>query len=177
AGRVKVETDLSVPGHPDIFVIGDAAAATDGDGKPLPGVAPVAKQQGQYVAKLLIARAGGKALPPFRYRDFGSLATIGRKRAVAQLGGFKVSGFSAWRLWSLARICFLIGFRTRRAVALHWLWNSMTSQRGTRLITGISGSRIEDVTPMMPAPPTAVEVADRSSQPADVRDRGSPQHA
>jgi NADH:quinone reductase (non-electrogenic) len=155
AGRVKVEPDLSVPGHSNIFVIGDAAAATDADGKPLPGVAPVAKQQGQYVAKLLIARAEGKTLPPFRYRDFGSLAAIGRKRAVAQLAGFKVSGFPAWLLWSLAHIYFLIGFRNRLAVALHWLWNYITFQRGTRLITGISGSRIEDVTPVMPAPPLA----------------------
>jgi NADH dehydrogenase len=95
AGRVKVQADLSVPRHPNIFVIGDAAAATDADGKPLPGVAPVAKQQGWYVANLLRARAGGKAMPAFRYRDFGSMATIGRKRAVAQIGAFKVSGITA----------------------------------------------------------------------------------
>ena len=92
AGRVKVQADLSVPGHPNIFVIGDVACAIGADGKPLPGVAPVAKQQGEYVANLLMARANGKTLPPFRYRDFGSLATIGRKRAVAQFGAFKVSG-------------------------------------------------------------------------------------
>ena len=145
AGRVKVQPDLSVPGHPNIFVVGDAACAIGSDGNPLPGVAPVAKQQGQYVAKLLIARAQGRTLPPFRYRDFGSLATIGRKRAVAQLGAFRISGFVAWVLWSVAHIYFLIGFRNRLAVALHWLWNYITFQRGTRLITGISGSRIEDV--------------------------------
>ena len=145
AGRVKVQGDLSVPGHPNIFVVGDAACAIGSDGNPLPGVAPVAKQQGQYVAKLLIARAQGRTLPPFRYRDFGSLATIGRKRAVAQLGAFRISGFVAWVLWSVAHIYFLIGFRNRLAVALHWLWNYITFQRGTRLITGISGSRIEDV--------------------------------
>ena len=92
AGRVKVQADLSVPGHPNIFVIGDAARALGTDGQPLPGVAPVAKQQGQYVARLLIARAQGKTLPPFRYRDFGSLATIGRKRAVAQLGDIQDLG-------------------------------------------------------------------------------------
>jgi NADH:quinone reductase (non-electrogenic) len=152
-GRVTVGPDLSVPGHPDIFVIGDAATALGADGKPLPGVAPVAKQQGYYVARLLIARAGGKTLPPFRYRDVGSLATIGRKRAVAQFGALKVSGFVAWLLWSVAHIYFLIGFRNRVAVALHWLWSYVTFQRGTRLITGISGSRIEDVVPVMPAPP------------------------
>jgi NADH:ubiquinone reductase (H+-translocating) len=158
AGRVKVQADLSVPGHPNIFVIGDAACAIGADGQPLPGVAPVAKQQGQYVARLLIARAEAKTLPPFRYRDFGALATIGRKRAVAQLGAFKISGFVAWLLWSVAHIYFLIGFRNRLAVALHWLWNYVTFQRGTRLITGISGSRIEDVRPELgTAPPTAAE--------------------
>jgi NADH:ubiquinone reductase (H+-translocating) len=147
AGRVKVEPDLSVPGQPDVFVIGDATAAAGPDGKPLPGVAPVAKQQGWYVANLLIARAAGKIVPPFRYRAFGAMATIGRKRAVAQIGAFKVTGFVAWLLWSVAHIYFLIGFRNRLAVTLNWCWNYFTFQRGTRLITGISGSRIEDVTP------------------------------
>lgn len=145
AGRVQVETDLSVPGHKDIFVIGDAATLRGADGKPLPGVAPVAKQQGQYIAALLHARIDGKAEAPFRYKDFGSLATIGRKRAVAQIGRFKLSGFLAWLLWSCAHIYFLIGFRNRLAVAMNWAWNYLTFQRGTRLITGISGSRIEDV--------------------------------
>jgi NADH dehydrogenase len=161
AGRVRVEPDLSVPEHPNIFVIGDAAAAIGHDGKPLPGVAPVAKQQGCYVADLLSARAEGKTLPAFRYRDFGSMATIGRKRAVAQLGAFKVSGLPAWLLWSFAHIYFLIGFRNRLAVAMNWGWNYATFQRGTRLITGISGSRIEDVMPaVMTAPPTPADVGE-----------------
>jgi NADH dehydrogenase len=161
AGRVKVQSDLSLPGHRDIFVIGDAAAATGPDGRPLPGVAPVAKQQGWYVANLLMARAGGRTTPPFRYRVFGSMATIGRKRAVAQVGALKISGFPAWLLWSLAHIYYLIGFRNRLAVALNWGWNYLTFQRGTRLITGISGSRIEDVMPaVMPVPPTAPEIGD-----------------
>jgi NADH dehydrogenase len=181
AGRVKVQADLSVPGHPNIFVIGDAACAIGTDGSPLPGVAPVAKQQGQYVANLLIARAAGKTLPPFRYRDFGSLATIGRKRAVAQLGVFKISGLAAWLLWSIAHIYFLIGFRNRLAVALHWLWNYVTFQRGTRLITGISGSRIEDVRSEIAAPPaTAAEHPgnDRASRPAaNVGGQKEPGHA
>jgi NADH:quinone reductase (non-electrogenic) len=155
AGRVKVQADLSVPGLPDVFVIGDAAHATGVDGKPLPGVAPVAKQQGEYVADLLGARARGKTLPPFRYRDAGSLATLGRKRAVAQLGRFKLSGFPAWLLWSLLHVYFLIGFRNRLVVAMSWCWSYITFQRGTRLITGISGSRIEDVMPAMMAPPMA----------------------
>jgi NADH dehydrogenase len=148
AGRVKVTSDLSVPGHPDIFVLGDTALATGADGKPLPGVAPVAKQQGQYVADLLLARESGKTVPPFRYRDFGSLATIGRKRAIVQMGRFKLKGFIAWLLWSVAHIYFLIGFRNRFVVATNWLWNYVTFQRGTRLITGISGARMDD----MPVP-------------------------
>jgi NADH dehydrogenase len=157
AGRVKVAPDLSVPGHADIFVLGDAACALGGDGKPLPGVAPVAKQQGRYVADLLMARSKGKMLPPFHYRDFGSMATIGRKRAVAQVGAVRISGLAAWLLWSLAHIYFLIGFRNRLSVVLNWGWNYVTFQRGTRLITGISGSRIEDVMPAVPmAPPLAV---------------------
>jgi NADH dehydrogenase len=136
AGRVVVETDFSVPGHPEIFVIGDTAAAKDASGKPLPGVAPVAKQQGEYVASLLLARHNGQAERPFRYRDFGSLATIGRKLAVAEFGRLRLSGFAAWLLWSVAHVYFLIGFRSRMVVALTWLWNYLTFERGTRLITG-----------------------------------------
>ncbi len=145
AGRVKVGPDLSVPSHPNIFVIGDTALALGADGKPIPGVAPVAKQQGRYVAETLEAREAGKTIMPFRYCDFGSLATIGRKRAVADLGGLKVKGFLAWVLWSLAHIYFLIGFRSRLIVAMNWAWNYVTFQRGTRLITGISGSRVENM--------------------------------
>jgi NADH dehydrogenase len=144
-GRVKVAADLSIPGDPNIFVIGDVAHAVGADGKPLPGIAPVAKQQGKYVAALLKARAVGKTLPPFRYRDFGVLATIGRKRAVVQMGRFKLQGFIAWLLWCVAHIYFLIGFRNRLIVAMNWLWNYLTFQRGARLITGIDGSRMEDM--------------------------------
>jgi len=159
AGRVQVQADLSVPGHPNIFVIGDAAAASGADGKPLPGVAPVAKQQGRHVANLLMARAKGKTLAAFAYRDFGAMATIGRKHAVAQIGACKLSGVSAWLLWSLAHIYFLIGSRNRLAVVINWCWNYVTFQRGARLITGISGSRIEDVPPVMtPAPAMAAEI-------------------
>jgi NADH dehydrogenase len=151
-GRVTVAPDLSVPGHRDIFVIGDVALAAGADGKPLPGVAPVAKQQGQYVAKLLVARASGRSVPPFRYRDYGMLAAIGRKRAVAHLGRIKLSGFLAWVLWSVAHIYYLIGFRNRLIVALNWAWDYLTFQRGTRLITGVTGARIEDVPQPLPAP-------------------------
>ena len=148
SGRVVVGPDLLVPGRPDIFVIGDTAHALGTDGKPLPGVAPVAKQQGGYVAALIKARTAGRTLPPFRYRDFGSLATIGRKRAVAQMGALKLDGFLAWLLWSVAHIYFLIGFRNRIVVAMNWAWNYITFQRGTRLITGMSGARMD----AMPTP-------------------------
>jgi NADH:ubiquinone reductase (H+-translocating) len=177
AGRVIVQADLSVPGHPNIFVIGDTAAAVGSDGKLLPGIAPVAKQQGWYVARLLRARAQGKTLPAFHYRDLGSMATIGRKRAVAQLRALKVSGLPAWLLWSLAHIYFLIGFRNRLAVAMNWGWNYVTFQRGTRLITGISGSRIEDVMPaVIAAPPMMAEVLAASPAAGPRRLEGA-QHA
>jgi NADH dehydrogenase len=145
---VKVAPDLSVPGHPDIFVIGDTSALNDASGNPLPGVAPVAKQQGQYLARLLRARHAGKTLPPFRYRDYGLLATVGRSRAVVQMSHLRLRGFLAWVLWSVAHIYFLIGFRNRLVVATNWLWNYVTFQRGTRLITGVEGARLEE----LPAP-------------------------
>lgn len=144
AGRVMVRADLSVPGHPDVFVIGDTAAVTGADGAMLPGVAPVAKQQGQYVARALIARYQGRTAAVFRYRDFGSLATIGRSRAVAQFGKLRLSGFPAWVLWSGAHVYFLIGFRNRFVVALNWAWSYITFQRGSRLITGLY-ARVEDM--------------------------------
>jgi NADH dehydrogenase len=137
AGRVKVRSDLSVPGCPDVFVIGDTAAVTGENGVMLPGVAPVAKQQGQYVARALVARRQGRTVSAFRYCDYGTLATIGRSRAVAQFGKLKVSGFLAWVLWSVAHIYFLIGFRNRFVVALNWAWSYVTFQRGSRLITGL----------------------------------------
>jgi NADH dehydrogenase len=146
AGRVKVQPDLSVPGHPDIFVIGDTAECIGVDGKPLPGVAPVAKQQGQYLAKALIARREGRTIPAFRYSDFGSLATIGRKRAIAQIGRLHLSGFLAWLLWSVAHIYFLIGFRNRFTVALNWAWSYITFERGSRLITGLYARPYENAT-------------------------------
>ncbi|MGA7323367.1 MAG: NAD(P)/FAD-dependent oxidoreductase [Rhodomicrobium sp.] len=150
AGRVKVAADLSVPGQPDIFVIGDTALALDENGKPLPGLAAVAKQQGKYVADLLIARARGNSASRFHYRDYGVLATIGRKRAVGQIGKFKLRGYPAWILWSLVHIYFLIGFRNRLFVAASWSWSYLTLRRGSRLITGITGTRIETM-PLTPA--------------------------
>ncbi len=137
AGRVKVMPDLSLPGEPDIYVIGDTAHATDADGKLLPGIAPVAKQQGAYVARAVAARARGRPAPAaFRYRNLGNLATIGRKVAVADFGWIRVSGRFAWLLWGAVHILFLIGFRNRLVVLVEWLWAYLTFQRGARLITG-----------------------------------------
>jgi len=136
AGRVIVGRDLTLPGHPEIFVIGDTAAAPGLDGEPLPGVAPVAKQQGAYVGRVIAARASAKAEPPpFRYRNYGNLATIGRKVAVADFGRIRLGGRVAWLLWGVIHVLFLIGFRNRVAVLLDWLWAYVTFQRGARLIT------------------------------------------
>jgi len=136
AGRIKVEADLSLPGRPHIFAIGDTALCVDAKGRPLPGVAPVAKQQGAYVARVIAARAAGKPTSQFRYKDYGMLATIGRSRAVAELPRVKLSGMIAWVVWCFAHIYFLIGYRNRLIVMLEWALNFATSQRGARLITG-----------------------------------------
>ena len=144
-GRVKVRADLSVPGQPDVFVIGDTAAVAAPNGSMLAGVAPVAKQQGQYIARALVARSKGQTFGPFRYRDYGLLATIGRSRAVAQLGGLHISGFLAWVLWSVAHVYFLIGFRNRFIVALNWAWSYITFQRGSRLITGLYARQLDEM--------------------------------
>jgi NADH dehydrogenase len=136
AGRVKVGVDLSVPSHPDIFIIGDTAAVTDQPG--IPGTAPPAKQMGRYVGRLIAARvAGGPSPPPFRYRDLGDLATIGRGAAVVKLGRIELTGFVGWLFWSVVHIYFLITARDRFIVAFTWLWDYVTFQRGARLITEV----------------------------------------
>jgi NADH dehydrogenase len=136
AGRVKVEPDLSVPGHANVFVIGDTMALMDGEGRPLPGVAPVAIQQGEYVARLIRRRVKGEpAPPPFHYRDKGNLATVGRSFAILDIHGFKLSGLLAWVLWLFIHILYLIGFRNRLVVLTDWAWNYFTFQRGARVIT------------------------------------------
>jgi len=137
AGRVKVGPDLSLPGHPDIFVIGDPAAVTDRSGHPVPGIAPAAKQMGHYVGKLIAARIAGRAAPsPFRYMHLGELATIGRRAAVVKFGRMQLKGFIGWLFWAAVHIYFLIGVRNRFIVAFSWLWTYLTFQRGARLITG-----------------------------------------
>ncbi|HEU5368468.1 MAG TPA: NAD(P)/FAD-dependent oxidoreductase [Ktedonobacterales bacterium] len=135
AGRVIVGPDLTVPGHPEIFVLGDTASATQ-DGKPLPGVAPVAMQQGRYVARAIRRRlAGKKESKPFHYRDKGNLATVGRSYAITDLGFIKLTGFIAWVTWLVVHIFYLIGFRNRLLVMIQWAWSYLTYQRGARLIT------------------------------------------
>jgi len=135
AGRVMVHEDLSVPGHPEIFAIGDTCASLSWDGKLAPGVAPPAKQMGVYAASVIRARVKrASAPPPFRYRHYGSLATIGRNSAVADFGWMTLSGRPAWLVWSVAHIFFLIGFRSRIVVALDWLWAYATFRRGARII-------------------------------------------
>jgi NADH dehydrogenase len=137
AGRVIVGPDLSLPGRPNVFVIGDTAAVLDPKGQPVPGVAPAAKQMGRYVGRLIAARLEGKTLPPFRYRDQGALATVGRRAAVVKLHGLHLTGFIGWLFWSVAHIYFLIGLRNRFIVAFTWLWDYVTFQRGARLITEV----------------------------------------
>jgi NADH dehydrogenase len=136
AGRVKVGPDLSVPDHPDVFVIGDTAAVLDRAGHGVPGIAPAAKQMGRYVGRLIAARiAGAPAPPPFRYRHQGDLATVGRRAAVVKLGWLELRGFPGWLFWSVIHIFFLIEIRDRFIVAFTWLWDYVTFQRGARLIT------------------------------------------
>jgi NADH dehydrogenase len=136
AGRVSVRPDLTVPGHPEVFVIGDLAALRDKDGKPLPGVAPVAIQQGRHAVRNILRASRGLPPEPFHYLDRGSLATIGRAAAVADFGWIKFSGFFAWLSWLFIHIFFLIGFRNRFIVMFEWAWAYFTYQRAARLITG-----------------------------------------
>lgn len=137
AGRVTVLPDLSLPGQPEVFVIGDTAAMMTKDGKPVPGIAPAAKQAGKHVARTIRARIAGQREPGrFRYLHPGNLATIGRSHAVADFGTYRFSGFIAWVLWSVAHVYFLIDFRNRIGVSFDWLWSYFTYQRGARLITG-----------------------------------------
>jgi NADH dehydrogenase len=148
-GRIRVRPDLTLPGDDDVFVVGDLAALEQ-DGKPVPGVAPAAMQEGRYAAMNIRRRLQGKRSPPFRYRDKGSLATIGRGAGVADFGRFTFSGFFAWLAWLLVHIFFLIGFRNRVLVILEWAWAYVTYDRGARLITGAGAHEISAVPPRPP---------------------------
>ena len=139
AGRVMVNGDLTLPGHPEIFVLGDTASAAGDDGKPLPGVAPVAMQQGRYVGRTIRERIEGRENPrPFKYFNKGNLATIGRSFAIADFGFARASGFIAWVLWLAVHIMYLIGFRNRLLVMFQWAWAYFTYERGARIITPMS---------------------------------------
>ncbi|MBA2277469.1 MAG: NAD(P)/FAD-dependent oxidoreductase [Chloroflexia bacterium] len=135
-GRVLVERDLSLPGHPEVFVVGDAAALDDERGQPLPGVAQVAIQQGAWAARNTLRRLDGSESRPFRYKNLGNMATIGRNRAIADIHGFTLAGFDAWLAWAGLHILKLVGFRNRLLVAVQWLLAYLTFHRGARLITG-----------------------------------------
>jgi NADH dehydrogenase len=135
-GRVPVTPTLEIEGFPDVFVIGDMAACAGPDGKPLPGVAPVAMQQGAYVARTIETRLSRGDTGPFRYRDRGSMATIGRSRAVADLGWIAFGGFPAWVTWLFVHLMYLVEFENRVLVLFQWSWNYLTWNRGARLITG-----------------------------------------
>jgi NADH dehydrogenase len=140
AGRVLVEADLTVPRQPDVSVVGDLAAIEQ-DGRPVPGVAPAAIQMGEHAAANVRRALAGEPLAPFRYRDKGSLATVGRRRAVAVLGRLRLSGFVAWLAWLSVHIFFLIGFRNRLVVLLTWAWAYLTYDRSARLIVGPGSER------------------------------------
>ncbi|QFI69303.1 NAD(P)/FAD-dependent oxidoreductase [Sinorhizobium alkalisoli] len=136
AGRVLVNARLNPPGHGEIFVIGDTASVVDGAGRPVPGVAPAAKQMGRYAARAIFDDMAGRQSAPFRYRDYGNLATIGRKAAVADFGRARLSGYPAWLVWNFAHLWFLVGFRNRLVVFLDWAVAYFRNDRAARLITG-----------------------------------------
>ena len=137
---MPVQPDLTVPGHPEIFVAGDLAHGTQ-DGKPVPGVAPAAKQMGTHVGATIRARLAQQTTPPFRYRDYGNLATIGRMAAVVDLRGLRFSGLLAWWFWLAAHMFFLIGFRNRLVVLLNWFLAYWSYQRAARIIVGHDSAR------------------------------------
>ncbi|HQY95030.1 NAD(P)/FAD-dependent oxidoreductase [Caldilinea sp.] len=141
AGRLIVDADLTLPRHPELFVIGDLAHFSHQSGKPLPGVAQVAMQQGSYVARLIRARLAGNSLAPFHYRDYGNMATIGRAAAVAELGRLHFHGWLGWMMWLFVHLIYIVQFQSRVLVLVQWGWNYFTRSRGARLITGAAGLR------------------------------------
>ena len=171
AGRAKVGPDLSVPGLPEVFVVGDTAASNAWNGNPVPGLAPAAKQAGEYVAKLIRARVEGRKKPgPFAYRHLGSLATIGRKAAVVDFGWIRLRGALAWWFWGAVHVGFLVDVRSRLSVMFDWLWAYLTYRSGTRLITG-SGPAMSSVSaaPAVVAPAMRGEREPSSRQSAGHR--------
>ncbi len=156
AGRVKVEPDLSLPGHPEVFAIGDLALSLGNEGKPVPGVSPAAMQMAHHVAKLIEDEIDSRPVPveerdAFKYWDKGTMATIGRSKAIAKVGKFEFSGFSAWMAWLVIHLVFLVGFRNKIAVLFQWAYSYFTYKRGARIITGLS-----EHNPPMPATSPAI---------------------
>jgi NADH dehydrogenase len=145
AGRVKVRPDLSLPGHPEAFAIGDMALVLGEQGRPVPGVSPAAMQMARHVARIihqdLQANPRKAERPPFSYWDKGTMATIGRSAAVAKIGRFEFSGFPAWMAWLFIHLIFLVGFRNKLAVLLQWAYSYLTYKRGARIVTGLSEER------------------------------------
>ena len=168
AGRVEVKPDLSIPNAPEVFVAGDLAAVKDKHGQPVPGVAPAAMQEGRAAAKNVRRQLEGKPTEAFAYFDKGSLATIGRARAVADIHGFKLGGFLAWLTWLLIHITYLIGFRNRLFVLASWSWTYLTYDRGSRLITG-------EVGPLLPAPALPEGAIEQTLQ-EPIREHQAPPH-
>ena len=153
-GRVIVEPNFNVPGSENIFVIGDLANYSHQEGKPLPGVAPVAMQSGKYVARLIKSRLKGETISPFRYQDWGSLAVIGKHAAVVEMGRLKLSGFLAWVFWMFIHVFYLLEFDNKLIVMIQWAWNYFTSGKGARMITAPGEQpnvQLED-TPPAPVP-------------------------
>jgi NADH dehydrogenase len=152
-GRVHVWPDLTLPGHPELFVIGDMAHCLDEQGKPLPGLAPVAMQQGSYAARLIAARLKGQTLPPFRYRDRGTMATIGVMQAVVDLRGWRFAGAFAWVVWLFVHLMQLVEFQNRVLVLIQWAWHYVTRNRAARLITGDDETTVETQSPSRASSP------------------------
>ena len=174
-GRVLVDADCSIPGHPEVFVIGDMASHLGPDGRPYPGLAPVATQQGRNVGENIARDLAGRQRVPFRYVDKGMMATIGRSRAVAQTGRLKISGLFAWFAWIVVHLWFLVGFRNRLLVFYNWFYNYVTYKRGARLITG---RRLEPGVPRQVVEPSEVERAvHERSQPPPPKQTQTPVHA
>ncbi|MEI9939487.1 MAG: NAD(P)/FAD-dependent oxidoreductase [Pseudomonadota bacterium] len=178
SGRVQVEPDCSVPGHPEVFVIGDAASLTPaGDAQPLPGVSPVAMQQGRFVARTIKGSIEKRTRGAFRYIDKGSMATIGRRRAVAEVGKLRLSGFIAWLAWLTVHIFYLIDFRSKVVVLFDWAWSYFTYQRGSRLITGHrldagAPERVQAIVAALPAPAVPVALPESGGDRLELQSQG-----
>lgn len=167
AGRVFVGPDLSLPGHPNIFVIGDMASIKQANGEPVPGVSPAAMQMGTTTAKNILAELKGKPRNEFEYVDKGSMATIGRKKAIADVFGLKLKGFVAWVFWLVLHVFFLIGFRNRFLVLTDWFWAYMTRERSARLITG-DAEELREAIKFLKAKPASEVVSTSSRQPKSI---------